>query len=197
MKKSESKYFNTARKMNKALIELLETKDFDYITIKEICEKAEVNRSTFYLHYENTRDLLIESIENIRLDFLKYFNADKNTIKLKIRNGTLKELNFITSDYLIPFLNFIKDNRRIFKITVSKSSDMDSENIFRKMFQHVFNPIMERFNCPEDERIYIINFYINGITAVIMEWIKNECSLSPEKVCCIIKKCILNNKDYY
>ncbi|MDE6707509.1 MAG: TetR/AcrR family transcriptional regulator, partial [Oscillospiraceae bacterium] len=62
MNKSESKYFNTALKMNQALLAILEKKDFEYITIKEICEKAGVNRSTFYLHYQNTRELLDESI---------------------------------------------------------------------------------------------------------------------------------------
>ena len=56
MNKSESKYFNTAVRFDKALLSLLETKPFEYITISEICEKAEVNRSTFYLHYENTSD---------------------------------------------------------------------------------------------------------------------------------------------
>ena len=52
MNKSESKYYNTALLMDEALLLLLEKKDYDYITIKEICEKAGVNRSTFYLHYE-------------------------------------------------------------------------------------------------------------------------------------------------
>ena len=47
MNKSESKYFNTAIKFDKALLSLLEKKPFEYITISEICEKAEVNRSTF------------------------------------------------------------------------------------------------------------------------------------------------------
>ena len=49
MNKNESKYFNTAIKMDEALITLLEKKDFEYITIMEICEMAGVNRSTFYL----------------------------------------------------------------------------------------------------------------------------------------------------
>ena len=40
MNKSESKYFNTAVRMDEALLELLEKKDFAYITVKEICEKA-------------------------------------------------------------------------------------------------------------------------------------------------------------
>ena len=44
MNKSESKYFNTAAKMDEALIALLEKKDFEYISVKEICEAADVNR---------------------------------------------------------------------------------------------------------------------------------------------------------
>ena len=54
MNKNESKYFNTAIKMDEALIMLLEKKDFEYITIKEICDTAGVNRSTFYLYITRT-----------------------------------------------------------------------------------------------------------------------------------------------
>ena len=70
MNKSESKYFNTALLMEEALIQLLEVKDYEYITVKEICEKAGVNRSTFYLHYETVNDLLSECLENIKKRFL-------------------------------------------------------------------------------------------------------------------------------
>ena len=62
MNKSESKYFNTAIKMDEAFLSLIEVKDFEYITVKEICSKAGVNRSTFYLHYDTVADLLEESI---------------------------------------------------------------------------------------------------------------------------------------
>lgn len=51
MNKSESRYFSTAVKMDRAFLELLDKKDLPFITVKEICEKAGVNRSTFYLHY--------------------------------------------------------------------------------------------------------------------------------------------------
>ena len=61
MNKSESKYFNTALSMDNALIALLEVKDLEYITVKEICETDGVNRSTFYLHYETLADLVNEA----------------------------------------------------------------------------------------------------------------------------------------
>ena len=73
MNKSESKYFNTAVRFDKALLSLLEKKPFEYITISEICEKAEVNRSTFYLHYENTSDLLKETTAYVLDNFTSYF----------------------------------------------------------------------------------------------------------------------------
>lgn len=65
MNKSESKYFHTALRMNEALISLLEKTDLEFITVKEICETAGVNRSTFYLHYETISDLMNETVEMV------------------------------------------------------------------------------------------------------------------------------------
>ena len=84
MNKSESKYFNTAIKMDKAFLEILEEKDFDYITVKEICKKAGVNRSTFYLHYETIGDLLEESVQYIIDKFLGYFPKESESIAKNI-----------------------------------------------------------------------------------------------------------------
>ncbi len=91
MKRSESKYFNTALCMDEALIALLELKDLEYITVKEICEKAGVNRSTFYLHYETITDLVNEAMENVNKRFLSYFTQDENDFIAKINSKKLKE----------------------------------------------------------------------------------------------------------
>ena len=48
MNRSESKYFNTAIRMDEALIKLMETQEFSYISVKAICETAGVNCSTFW-----------------------------------------------------------------------------------------------------------------------------------------------------
>ena len=96
MNKSESKYYNTALLMNQALIELLNKKDFEFITIKEICEKAGVNRSTFYLHYETIGDLLDECLENTNKKFVAYFNKDyKSFIEKKYNLKVIFRCTFI------------------------------------------------------------------------------------------------------
>ena len=86
MNKAESKYFNTAVRFDKALLSLLEKKPFEYITISEICEDAGVNRSTFYLHYENTADLLKEATAYVLDDFASYFSVDMESILSKYEN---------------------------------------------------------------------------------------------------------------
>ena len=110
MNKAESKYFNTAIRFNKALLSLLEKKSFEYITISEICEKAEVNRSTFYLHYENTSDLLQETTAYVLDNFTSYFSIDAESITTKFANCDLQDLKFINEKYLHPYLSFIKEN---------------------------------------------------------------------------------------
>ena len=72
MNKSESKYFHTAVRFDKALLSLLEKKPFEYVTISELCEEAGVNRSTFYLHYDTIDDLFQETIDNLNFDFINF-----------------------------------------------------------------------------------------------------------------------------
>jgi len=190
MNKNESKYFNTARKMNEALITLIEKKDFEYITVKEICEKAGVNRSTFYIHYENISDLLEETTRYITDGFLAYFTQDNVRLVLNVETTPTDELQFIKPEYIMPYLSYVRENRRIFKTAVKHLGTLDFDNVYERMFFHIFNPILERFNIPSNEREYTMKFYLTGITAMVMDWLKNDCRESDEDMCRIISDCI-------
>ena len=191
MNKNESKYFNTAVKMDKALITLLEKKDFEYISIKEICEVAGVNRSTFYLHYENTVDLLNETTKYILDSFLTYFSVDRQSITIQYQDCKLQDLIFITPEYLSPYLTFIKENQRIFKTSLRHLGSMNFDKVYNKMFEFIFNPVLDRFKFPEHEREYVLKFYLTGITAIVMEWLKNNCKEPIEDITRIIIECVI------
>ena len=190
MNKSESKYFHTAIRFDKALLSLLEQKPFEYITIREICEKAEVNRSTFYLHYENTSDLLEETTAYVLDNFNSYFCVDTESITTKFANCDLEDLKFVNEKYLYPYLSFIKDNQRVFSAVLSQPTTFDSRLIFQRLFDNIFKPILDRFHYPRDEQNYVMMFYLNGITAIITEWLKDSCQKSIEDISAIIHYCI-------
>lgn len=192
LNKSESKYFNTAIRMDEALMRLLGKKEFEYITIKEICEEAGVNRSTFYLHYENINDLLLESIGYINEQFLSYFQSENASIVTKIESCPAKELILLTPQYLTPYLTYIKEHKRLFLTAMTKLTFMNyCEQTYQKMFQHVFYPIMNRLDIPISERSYMLSFYINGIIAIITEWLKNDCGDTIEQLTNIIVKYVI------
>ena len=190
MTKSESKYFNTALRFNEALLALLERKPFEYITVSEVCKQAGVNRSTFYLHYENTRDLLEETTTHMLEQFVSYFPQDTRDIAHRFRDCDLQELNFISEAYLHPYLSYMKENRRVFAAVLSQTAAFDTNSIFQRLFDHILDPILARFHYPENDRRYTILFYLNGLTAVIAEWLKDDCTKSLEEISSIIHSCI-------
>lgn len=191
MNKSESKYFNTAKKMDISFLELLEEKDFEYITVKEICKKAGVNRSTFYLHYETVADLLSESVEYINKHFLDYMKINSIDFASKLHDCPPEELNLITPQYLTPYLSYIKEHKSIFRTTVKNAGVLNLDKSYSAMFKYIITTIMDRFKIPQERRNYIMSFYISGLMAIISEWLKDDCKDSIEKVIKIIEDCVL------
>ncbi len=194
MNKSESKYFNTAVKMDLALISLLKKKNLEYITVSEICKTADVNRSTFYLHYETIGDLLEETARYLLDDFLSCFSLDLKSVTLNLKDCNLDELLFVCDEYLTPYLTYVKDNREVFYTALSHVGTFGYDSVYKRMFDNIFNPILDRFKYPACDRKYVMAYYLNGINAIILEWLKDGCLKSIEEVSDIIKVCIYGKK---
>lgn len=190
MNRSESKYFATAARMDEAFLELLEKKDFTYITVKEICEKAGVNRSTFYLHYETVSDLLAESARYIITQFVEAMPHDTAEFISQIQTRPLEELYLITPEYLTPYLNYIKKHRRIFRTTLEQASVLGMNDAYLSLNRHVFMPILNRYQVPLSSQKYMMPFYINGLMGIVNEWLKEDCEDSIERMISVIQVCI-------
>ena len=190
MNKSESKYFNTATKMDRALISLLKKKPFEYITVSEICKLADVNRSTLYLHYETICDLLHETTRYLLNDFSSYFPMGM----LDIVTCDISELVFIRDKYLTPYLNYIKDHKEVFGTALSHNKTFGFDDVYKQLFENIFNPILERFHYPENNRQYAMMYYLNGINSIVLEWLKNNCDKPIQEISEIISDCIFGLK---
>ena len=192
MNKLESKYFNTATKMDLVLISLLKKKPFEYITVSEICETASVNRSTFYLHYETISDLLDETTRYLLDDFRSYFPTDTIDLVCCDRN----ELVFVCDKYLTPYLTYIKNHKEVFGTAITHNKILKFEDVHKRLFDNIFNPILDRFHYPSNTRQYVMMYYLNGINAIVLEWLKNGCDKSIAEISEIISVCIYGlNKD--
>ena len=190
MNKSESKYFATAARMDETFLELIEKKDFAYITVKEICEKAGVNRSTFYLHYETVGDLLEESVQHIIDRFVEFMPYDTADFLKKLNECPIEELYLITPEYLTPYLTYIKEHRRIFRTSVEQAAALRMYDAYTDLNRYILTPILNRYKVPAEDQNYILQFHIRGIMAVINEWLKTDCADSIEHVISVIQTCV-------
>ena len=194
MNKSESKYFGTATKMDLALVSLLKKKPFEFITVSELCKTAGVNRSTFYLHYETIGDLLNETARYLLNDFLSYFSNDMKSVAFNITDCTLEELIFIGDRYLTPYLTYIKDHKEVFATALLHNKTLGFEDVYKRLFENIFNPILDRFDYPVNDRQYVMMYYLNGINAIILEWLKNDCNKTIKEISDIITICVYGKK---
>ena len=198
MNKSESKYYNTACLMDEAFILLLEKKEFQYITVKEICTKAGVNRSTFYLHYETMNDLLEESAQFVLKKFYESMQSvddfniahGEEGINEFVTSSSLDNLYLITPKYLTPYLQFIRDNKRLYATALKNVGLFKWENTYDNLFNKIFSPILDRFGQEEKIKPYLVLFYISGLMAIVTEWLKNDCAESVEEIISVIEVCM-------
>ena len=190
MNKSESKYFNTALRMDEALLALLEEKDLEYITVKEICHRAGVNRSTFYLHYETIADLVNETLEMINQRFLSYFPQQEEEVLGNLSTREREELILVTGEYILPYLRFIRDNKKVYRAAFRNPGSMQAYARYGELKQRILGPILERFAIPAAHRPYYMAYYVEGIIAIIKEWLRQDCGDEVEIIADIIQSCV-------
>lgn len=134
----------------KALAQLMKDKHISQISIREICEKAELNRSTFYLHYKNVYDLL-EEIEN------------------EIAAEADKAIDF-KKESQIRFLKYLRENKDYYHILLT-SNDF---NFMRKYHEKVLDKLMKIMNLgvSENRQKYILSYALEGSMCVVRKWSK-------------------------
>ncbi len=187
MNKNESRYFNTAKKMNDALLFLLEKKEYSYITISDICKTANVNRSTFYLHYENIGDLFEEVVEKSSKSFFEHFKDTQGIRQGEIERMDTEDLELVRDEYLLPYLSFVKENKNLYKTLSTHANLFHMDSLKKNSFQDFVSKIMNRFHVDEKYQEYYFDFYVNGYEAILFRWCRNDCDLDIREVASLIE----------
>ncbi|WP_337647589.1 TetR/AcrR family transcriptional regulator [Bifidobacterium pullorum] len=189
-----SRYFETAELMDEAFLSLLEEKDPEFITVKDVCMRAGVSRSTFYLHYESFVDLIDESVELMFERFRGEFDRrTQDDVFGRLGSCSTDELYLMVPDLLVPYLEFIRRNRRLFSACVRNAKALGMHEAYGSMERHLIGPILDRFRVPRSERPYLMRFYLNGLMAIVEEWIRRDCGDSVEDIAGIMQRCCVPN----
>lgn len=181
MNSAESRYRNTALKMNKALIKLLETNKFADISIVDVCREAGVNRTTFYSHYSNTNELLTETTKYLLNSFSEQFFP------------LAQKKEYFSKEYFEIYLKYIKENRSTYYIFTTNVDSAVSDYIYNFMFRMAKPDFIKHGFTDEKSMRLVFDFTFHGINAVVDKWIKHGCEESVEYMSYAIMSCIVGN----
>lgn len=167
----------TKRLLRESLLDLLREKPVDHITVKELCEYAELNRSTFYAYYNDVPALYEEMGNELADSLLEY----------------VQEMQEQTDVHTEPMLSYIQNNKEMFRLLVYCDHYTElNQAISRRIFRR-FLDIQLRDALPysSEERDYAFQFLFMGGTGVIHYWVQQNCKLPPRQVAQLIDRMIV------
>jgi AcrR family transcriptional regulator len=166
----------TRAMLQKALIELTIEKGFSDVTVRDITERAMVNRSTFYHHYVDKYDLLSQYIEEA-IALIYEQEGDLSAAKNHSQ----------PSDGMIRILEHVRANADFYRVLLGKKGDPAfCAQSFRRFIEHQFRDMLPSENMHADPGRPPIDLSVNyilhaGIGAILW-WLENEQPCSAEQV---------------
>lgn len=155
-----------------AMLELLEKQSLEKITVTDVCERADVNRSTFYAYYEDTRQLLLE----IEEDVIGQLPVSPDS------PATYSNARFLAT--LEAFFAYVRENERLFRILLVQR---DSSSFHRRLI----DAVMQMYQIPTKGNDALMDRYtyvycINGVIGILKEWITENFPMSTREFAQIV-----------
>jgi AcrR family transcriptional regulator len=168
--------------LKQSLVDLMRDNPISKVSVKMLCEAADINRSTFYAHYSDQYDLLKQIEQEVIAEFGK--NITKHSFH-KHNPETVQGLNEI--------LIYIAKNAELFKVLLSENGDSNFQRELMLLAQQ--KTISELRNDQSiDARTseYLQSFVVTGALNVVQKWLQDGMSESTEKMAEITSKLLYN-----
>lgn len=178
-KKTDARIIQSKAHIVNALNELLKEKPFQKITVIDICNKARVNRMTFYNHYEDKYDLFNECIHVFFVHVNEAYNHKTQIKKIDIKHNPYDCLKILIE----ILVDFAYDNEKIlFNIIVNKEDDLASF-MMKKALDDAILKIVTDSGLKSVNGFpisLIISFFSGGVSSVFADWITKKELMSKE-----------------
>ena len=170
MKKENQRVKLTKRIFKNTLIELLKEKAIYNIKVKELCDKAELNRTTFYKYYENIYDVLADIEYDVLKDSEQCISEIENITETQIKNALYKQLCNI------------QRNKDVYYLLVN-SADSEFYGKLMKTTIDLLKKNIEQANIDLAENYeFIFSYIITGTIDIIKKWLYEKESLNANQI---------------
>lgn len=172
-KKEDRRVRRTKKLLTQALTTLMERKQVQEITVKELTDLADMNRGTFYLYYRDIFDML-EKMEDGMFETLESILSAQEK---EAAHTSLKPL-------LTDLFRFISDNREMCRVLLSAHGDMNFLHRLNEVLREKCRKFWPRMETETDEVDYDYHYHfaVFGCAGLIRAWVNRDCRESAEKM---------------
>lgn len=177
--KNNQRFHDTEVRMEAAMLDIMKDTDFEKITVKKICEKAKVNRSTFYAHFIDIYDMLDKMEVELRSEMLNSYSHSKK-----------QEYQMFSEESFILFLKHIKKHKYFYRINLQTRKKFPLEQGYEQLWA-IIEPLCKKAGIISSEEImYYFVYFQAGFTIILKRWVDTDCKEDEVQLAKIIKNCI-------
>ena len=158
--------------LKKAMFQLMQKKAVSQISIRELCELADVNRSTFYSNYGNTIDL----IKDIHQDFFEHM-----FYKNYVSNDNNIEVAVFKSNLILDMITYVENNKQEVTILFTNNENNMLEQNLLSFFMD-----LQQIHSLDYNKSYPFIYHTMAFFTLLHAWVKDGYPCSAQKLSQII-----------
>ena len=166
----------TKAAIREAFFSIIKEKDAPKVTVTEIAKRANIDRKTFYLHYDSTDAIMVEFYQDLINEFLLILEKNDFFDRFFDVSSLFQSLNLLIDQNIELY-------RHIAKMPSYFSFWEDIKNIIKSA---AIETMEAKLNLPKEELELYAEFYAAGVASAYLTWLKNEVSLTETEVANIV-----------
>jgi AcrR family transcriptional regulator len=179
----------TKQALQKSMVELILEKGYDAVSVSEITDRADLGRATFYLHYKDKDELLIETIDQIVRDFMVQI-SDYTILPLETGDDTILHRVFL----------FAQENSDLFRVIMRGHGMYTATLQLHAVIAGFIHKGVELWLASQKREPAVpldilSNFYSGALLNSVFWWLENDTGYSPEEMAENYKKLVFLNRE--
>ena len=182
MSNDSQRVIETKDRIKEAFFELYATKKIEKISIREITDKANLNRGTFYVYYRDIYDLLEKAEDELIEELVEKV---KGIVGMIFKGGDIYDF--------MPPLSFYEKYSKFLKVLLGNNGDPNFVFKMKSIAKKTLTQLMEDQNIPKPPRAeYVMEYMTSAQMGLIAFWLQNDMEMPVEELGELIKEISLH-----
>jgi len=174
--KQDRRIIRTCKQLRDAMIELMRERGFDEISVRDITDRADLGRATFYLHYRDKKELLLEILDTIASEYVQ-----------KIQEVTPIDWTSPDNSSVKLIFEYSAKNADLYQVIMKGQGRWDislhlHEIIANHVGQFIQTTIAKTRKVPAVPPDFLANYFAGSLLSLIFWWLEKKMPYSADQM---------------